>query len=289
MVQLNFEQLRGSYDKVDRTLEITATTDFKEYLNEYGQGSGYQLFENYRQAEDGYDLDVSYMTMALFAEIMDWNLDTQAYSTQKYQLCDKNGKTYKGDTLIGPSSFLAPMFYQNVSGFLTKYREQAGNRYSNKKLPDILSDLASKESVLTHSTEIKSEIEKLLHYIHAIGNVILYPFDQRIDQGKSLNQLKGFSHNDSAYYYLEKVRALLTGSRSSDGSPIEERILKHYKGINWEEYLTANFLSPFINEQGELKELLNLDRPTQENLKAVNEMIIARGNLILAAYQSKQM
>lgn len=288
MVQLNFEGLQGSYEKVNQLLEITATTDFKEYLNEYGQGTGYELFEAYRQADDGYDLDVSYMAMKSFSVVMDWELSTQAYSLKKYQLCDQKGRTYKGDTLIGPASFLAPLFYQNVSAFLTNYPEQVGNRYNNKKLPAILADLASPDSCLLSDPALKDRIDQLLHLIHGLGNVVLYPFSQEIDQGKSLNQLKGFSHNDSGFYYLEKVRALLTKSRPSDGSLLEERILRHYAGVSWENYVAQNFLLPFIKETGEVKPMLNLDNPTFATITSVNEAIIARGNLILAAYQKKE-
>lgn len=289
MVRLNFEKLKGSYDNIDKTLEIIETTDLKEYLNEYGHGSGYEVFKKFRhEKNDGYDPDVSYMAMIIFSVIEGWDIEQQPANPKKYQLCDRQGRIYRGDTFIGPASFLAPLFYENVSGFLTKYPEHSGNRYSNKKLPDILSDLASQESVFTESEEIKCEVEKLLHLVHSIGNVVLYPLDKTIDQGDSLNSLKGTYKNDSGYDYLEKVRALLIKSRRSDGSVLEERIVKHYEGISWEKYVQANFLSPFIDEQGEVKELLNLKNPTKENLEAVIEMIITRGRLILAAYQTKQ-
>lgn len=99
------------YADVDWNQTLNEKTDFKKYVNRYGNENSIEVFKEYESAKDGYDMDCRYMTMHILGTILD--MDVHVQDRYKYELKDKTNTIYRADTFVGPRSILEPIFKNN--------------------------------------------------------------------------------------------------------------------------------------------------------------------------------
>lgn len=275
------------YADVDWNQTLNEKTDFKKYVNRYCNGTSIEAFKEYESANDGYDMDCSYMTMHIFGTILD--MDVHVQDRYKYELRDKSGNIYRADTFVGPRSILEPIFQKNYAQLVKNNQEVGTRQYNDLKINYLLSDILSGEINLKEGLE--SQLKTSLELIHSIGNFVLYPWEPMSKSGMSINQAKGGYQSDSAYHYLNKVRDILQSTEKiKPASQLEKNIIKYYrkKGISWEQYVKDNYLNDsFVDENGEVRIEIKSDELDDKTLENINAAITIRGQLILEEYLKK--